>query len=230
MDAQFWAALFGIVWLDLLLSGDNALVIAMVCGGLEPRRRMVGLWLGTGGAIGLRIVLAFCVAWLMAWPGLMALGGAFLLYVAAGLVTGGGDAETRAPSRTLLGAVATIAAADASMSLDNVMAIAALSRGDWWLMALGVLISIPMIVAGAALITKVLERMPILAWAGAGLLGYVAGGIISADPLVSGYLRADADALHHALGAVGCLGVLAVGLAARRARTGAAEPALPAAA
>lgn len=229
MDAQFWAALAGIVWLDLLLSGDNALVIAMVCGGLEPRRRAIGMWLGTGGAIVLRIVLAFCVAWLMAWPGLMAVGGAFLLYVAAGLVMGGGDAEARAPSRTLIGAVATIAAADVSMSLDNVMAIAALSRGDWVLMAAGVLISIPMIVAGAAVISKVLERLPALAWAGAGLLGYVAGGIISADPLVSGYLRADPDALHHALGGIGCAAVLAVGLAVRRARADEPSPAVAAA-
>ena len=181
------------------------------------------MWLGTGGAIGLRIGLAFCVAWLMAWPGLMAVGGAFLLYVAAGLVTGDGGAENRAPSRTLLGAVATIAMADASMSLDNVMAIAALSRGDWALMAAGVLISIPLIVAGAAVISKILERLPILSWAGAGLLGYVAGGIIAADPFLASYLRADPDALHRVLGALGCAGVLAVGLSVRRARADVTE-------
>lgn len=217
MDANFWAALAGVVWIDLLLSGDNAVVIAMMCSRLPPAQRRMGIVLGASAAVGLRIVFAFCVAWLMAVPGLSLVGGLFLLWVAAKLVIdhGAEDEETKA-STTLLGAVATIAIADAGMSLDNVLAIAALSHGNFWLMAFGVLLSIPIVIAGSTLISGLLARFPVLIWAGAALLGWVAGGIIASDSYVKAYLkpvaRMDDHALHYGLAAAGLALTVAVGL------------------
>lgn len=226
MDANFWAALAGIVWIDLLLSGDNAVVIAMVCSRLPPAQRRMGIVLGATAAVGLRIVFAFGVAWLIAVPGLSLVGGLFLLWVAAKLVIdhGAEDEETEASS-TLLGAVTTIAIADAGMSLDNVLAIAALSHGNLWLMAFGVLLSIPVVIAGSTLISGLLTRFPVLIWAGAALLGWVAGGIIASDRYVKTflmpYLPLDEPMLHYALAAAGLALTLAVGLffRLRHART-----------
>ncbi|WP_342148024.1 TerC family protein [Methylorubrum sp. SB2] len=220
MDANFWAALAGIVWIDLLLSGDNAVVIAMVCARLPPAQRRMGIVLGATAAVGLRIVFAFGVAWLMAVPGLSLVGGLFLLWVATKLVIDhGADDEETEPSSTLLGAVTTIAIADAGMSLDNVLAIAALAHGNFWLMALGVLLSIPVVIAGSTLISGLLTRFPVLVWAGAALLGWVAGGIIASDNYVKDYLKPhvplNESAFHYGLAAAGLALTLAVGLFVR---------------
>lgn len=216
MDANFWAALAGIIWIDLLLSGDNAVVIAMVCSRLPPAQRRMGIILGASAAVGLRIIFAFCVAWLMAVPGLSLIGGLFLLWVAAKLVIdhGAEDEEAKA-STTLLGAVTTIAIADAGMSLDNVLAIAALSHGNIYLMAFGVLLSIPIVIAGSALISGLLARFPILIWAGAALLGWVAGSIIASDSYVKAYVPMDEHALHYAFAAAGLAITVALGLLIR---------------
>lgn len=216
-DPQFWAALAGIVWIDLLLSGDNAVVIAMVCRQLPPRQRAIGMTLGAGAAVGLRVVFSFFVASLIAIPGISIAGGAFLLYVAAHLVMASDEeGSEHKPSTTLLGAISTIAIADAGMSLDNVMAIAALSHGNVILMAFGVLLSIPLVIGGSAIISTLLGRFPILKWAGAGLLGWVAGGIIASDPYVADLLKAGPHALHYALAGLGLVYVVTLGLAARR--------------
>lgn len=216
MDPHFWAALAGIIWIDLLLSGDNAVVIAMVCRQLPARQQRIGMVLGAGAAVGLRIVFAFIIAWLIAIPGLSLIGGLFLLWVAAGLVMSGGDgAHDAKPTKTLLGAVVTIAIADAGMSLDNVMAIAALSHGSVALMAFGVLLSIPIVIAGSALISGLIARFPILVWAGGGLLGWVAGGIIATDPYVTGLVGFDAHHLHYAAAIIGLILVLGAGFLAQ---------------
>ncbi|WP_315740005.1 TerC family protein [Bradyrhizobium sp. SZCCHNR1093] len=205
MDHLFWVALLGIVWIDLLLSGDNAVVIALVSRQLPPSQQKWGIIGGTAAAIGLRVVMSFFTAFLLNIPALSIIGGSYLLKVAADLLIGGDEAGEPDAASTLRAAIITIALADASMSLDNVMAIAALSHGNMLLMALGVLLSIPLVIAGSAIISMVISRFPALTWAGAALLGWVAGGIIAADPLASPYLN------HYAASVVGLLIVLAVG-------------------
>jgi YjbE family integral membrane protein len=205
MDSLFWAALAGIVWIDLLLSGDNAVVIALVSNQLPQNQRKWGIIGGTAAAIGLRVIMSFFASFLLGVPGLSIAGGIFLLWVAAKLLMGGDDEAGPAKKViSLAAAIWTISVADASMSLDNVMAIAALSHGQTLLMALGVLLSIPLVIAGSAIISTVIGRFPILTWAGAALLGWVAGGIIAADPLSFGH--------HYSTSLAGMVLVLFVGL------------------
>lgn len=179
---HFLTALLGILWVDLLLSGDNALVIAMATRRLDPKRQAIARWGGTLVAVLLRIVFAFFASFLMAVPGLAVIGGVLLLGIAYKLIAAEEDEPNVTVKATLAGAITTIAVADASMSLDNVIAVAGLSHGDNLLMAIGIILSIPMVVAGSVAISWLLQRLPVLVWAGAGILGYVAGGIISHDP------------------------------------------------
>jgi YjbE family integral membrane protein len=210
---MFWAALLGIVWIDLLLSGDNALVIAMVSRQLPANQQKWGIIGGTVAAIVLRVAMAFFAAALLGVPGLSLIGGVFLLYVAAKLIMGEDEDEgSLKPAVTLWAAIGTIAAADASMSLDNVMAIAALSHGSQLLMALGVLLSIPLVIAGAALISKVIGRFPVLVWAGGALLAWVAGGIIASDPWAAPYVD------HYLAGVTAVSVVIVVGLVSKVGR------------
>jgi YjbE family integral membrane protein len=186
---QFFIALLGIIWIDLLLSGDNAVVIALVSNRLPEHQQKWGIIGGTAAAVLLRVVMSFFAVLLLGVPGLSLLGGLFLLHVAYGLLKGEEEAKEDAVGRiTLTAAIGTIAVADASMSLDNVLAVAALAHGSVELMVIGVLISIPLVIAGAAIISKVIARFPIMVWAGAGLLGWVAGGIIAHDPWAAPYL------------------------------------------
>lgn len=206
---MFWAALFGIIWVDLLLSGDNAVVIAMVAGKLPKEQQKRVIVFGTIAAIALRVGLAFIAGWLMGIWGLSLVAGLYLMWVAYGLLTHGEEvAEDRPPAMSFWGAVATITAADVGMSLDNVLAIAALAQGHWVLMALGVLISIPMVIAFSVAIVGLLERFPALKWIGAGVLAWAAGGIIAGDPLLKLVPQYDAHIGHIAAGAVSVLLVL----------------------
>ena len=190
----FWVALGKIMWINILLSGDNALVIAMACRGLPPRQRFWGMILGAGVAVGLRIIFTGIVVSLMAVPFLKLVGGLALLYIAAKLLVpeheGEGDVDAAAH---LWAAVRIVAIADIVMSLDNVIAVAAAANGSIPLLVIGLAISVPLIVAGAALIMALLTRMPALVWAGAGLLGWVAGEVMATDPAVVPYLRALSD-------------------------------------
>lgn len=205
---NFLLALASIVWIDLLLSGDNAVVIALVSNRLPANQQKWGIIGGTAAAIGLRVVMSFFAALLLGVPFLSIVGGLFLLKVATGLLTGDedGEGEAKVGTITLTAAIGTIAAADASMSLDNVLAVAALAHGSVFLMAFGVLLSIPLVIAGAAIISKVIERVPALTWAGAGLLGWVAGGIVAADPFAAPYVD------HYVAAGFGLVWVLAAGL------------------
>jgi YjbE family integral membrane protein len=207
----FLVSLLGIVWIDLLLSGDNAVVIALVSNRLPPEQQKWGIVGGTAAAVLLRVVMSFFAVFLLGVPALSIVGGLFLLKVAVGLLVEeandeAGDAVGRI---TLSAAIGTIAVADASMSLDNVLAVAALAHGNIVLMATGVVLSIPLVIAGAALISKAVARFPIMVWAGAGVLGWVAGGIVAADPWAAPYLE------HTVASATGAALVLLVGLWAR---------------
>ncbi len=174
-----------IIWVNIILSGDNAVVIAMACRGLPPSRQRIGMILGAGVAVVLRIVFTAAIVLLLATPFLKIVGGLLLLWIAVKLVTDEeGDGDGVAASDRLWHAVRTVAIADAVMSLDNVLAIAAVAKGSTALLVLGLAISIPLIVAGASVIIKVLERFPVLVWAGAALLGWIAGDMLVSDPFV----------------------------------------------
>jgi YjbE family integral membrane protein len=187
--AEFWVALVKIMWINILLSGDNALVIAMACRGLPPKQRVWGMILGAGVAVGLRVVFTGIVATLMTLPYLKIVGGLALFYIAVKLLVpeDENESETEAVDH-LWRAVRIVAVADIIMSLDNVIAIAAAAGGNMALMVIGLAISIPMIVAGAALIMALLDKFPILVWAGAALLGWIVGEVIATDPVVVGFL------------------------------------------
>ncbi|MDI1264885.1 MAG: TerC family protein [bacterium] len=181
----FWVALGKIMWINILLSGDNALVIAMACRGLPPRQRFWGMVLGAGVAVFLRIIFTGIVVTLMGLPFLKLVGGLALLWIAAKLLVpeheGEGDVDA---ASHLWAAVQVVAIADIVMSLDNVIAVAAAANGSIPLLVIGLAISVPLIVAGAALIMALLTRMPALVWAGAALLGWIAGEVMATDPVV----------------------------------------------
>ena len=187
---QFWVALTKIIWINVLLSGDNALVIALACRGLQPKQRVWGMVLGAGVAVFLRIIFTFIVVTLMTMPYLKLIGGLALLVIAAKLLVPEKEDEDGVQAAAhLWAAVRIVAVADIIMSLDNVIAVAAAANGSAILLILGLAISIPMIVAGAALIMALLDRMPALIWLGAALLGWIAGEVIATDPAVAPWLH-----------------------------------------
>src|SRR3954466_2962322 len=187
----FWVAVGKIIWINVLLSGDNALVIALACRGLAPKQRLWGMIFGAAAAVVLRIIFTGIVATLMALPYLKLVGGLALLVIAAKLlVPEPEDEEGMESAAHLWGAVQVVAIADIVMSLDNVIAVAAAANGSVPLPVLGLAISVPLIVAGAALIMALLTKLPILVWAGAGLLGWIAGEVMATDPAVQPALHA----------------------------------------
>ena len=185
----FWFAVGKIIWINVLLSGDNALVIAMACRGLHGRHRMWGMVIGAGIAVVLLIVFTGIVAELMALPYLKLAGGLALLAIATKLVVPEDESDEVAAGTTLWHAIRIVVIADIIMSLDNVIAVAAAANGQFALLILGLAISIPMIIAGAALIMLVLDRVPVLVWFGAMLLGWIAGDVIASDPALQPFLH-----------------------------------------
>jgi YjbE family integral membrane protein len=171
-----------IVWINIILSGDNAVVIAMACRGLPADRRRTGMVLGSLVAVALRIVFTVVIATLLSMPFLKIVGGCLLLWIAVKLLLGEEEGGEVAATGRLWDAVRTVAVADAVMSLDNVLAIAAVAKGSLVLLIVGLAISVPLIVAGATVLMKLLSRFPILVWAGAALLGWVAGEMLISDP------------------------------------------------
>jgi YjbE family integral membrane protein len=204
----FWLAVGKIIWINVLLSGDNALVIAMACRRLAPRQRLWGMVIGAGIAVVLLIVFTGIVATLMVLPYLKLAGGLALLAVAAKLLVPDKEGDDVTAGTSLWHAVRIVVIADIVMSLDNVIAVAAAANGQLALLILGLAISIPVIIAGAALIMMVLDRFPILIWMGAALLGWIAGNVIETDPaihpllqrLLEGRIGGDLDAISAASG------------------------------
>ncbi len=205
----FWVAVGKIIWINVLLSGDNALVIALACRGLEPKQRMWGMILGAAAAVILRIIFTGIVASLMALPYLKLVGGLALIVIAAKLLVPEPEEEDGVKAASnLWAAVQIVVIADIVMSLDNVIAVAAAANGSVPLLILGLAISVPLIVAGAALIMALLTRLPVLVWLGAALLGWVAGEVIATDPAVlpalhsffGGSLGSSLDSLMASLG------------------------------
>jgi YjbE family integral membrane protein len=213
-QTAFWLALGQIIWINILLSGDNAVVIAMACRSLPDRQRKWGMILGAGVAVILRIIFTFIVTTLMEIQFLKAAGAVALLYIAIDLIKPKAHDDEGAVNAadTLFKAMITIAIADLVMSLDNVVAIAAVAKGSLMLLVIGLGISIPMIVAGSAIVMAMLDRFPVLVWAGAALLGWIAGELFVTDVGVVAYLGADrAHAWEIPFAVGGALFVLAVG-------------------
>jgi YjbE family integral membrane protein len=224
----FWLAVFQIIWIDILLSGDNAVVIALACRKLPPRQRVWGVVLGTVVAISLRVIFAGLVTFLMKMAYLKLVGGALLLWIAVKLLgpeeNGNGNGKTGEiePVESLWRAVRIIAIADVVMSLDNVIAIAAVAERfeppyNVALLIFGLAVSIPLIMAGAALVMAMLDRFPVIVWAGAALLGWIAGEIIAKDPVITGLLDpATAHTVWIVGATLGALFVIFVGFLRRR--------------
>jgi YjbE family integral membrane protein len=190
--AQYGLPILQIVWIDLLLSGDNAIVIALACRNLPPEQRKTGMLLGAGAAIGLRIIFALMITWLLGVPFLKIVGGLLLLWIGMKLAKGEDEAHEQVEGSTQMWqAVKTIAIADAVMSLDNVLAISAASHGNVWLFIFGLLLSIPLIIFGSQLITSIIEKFPVFIWLGAALLGWIAGEMIVTDPVIMNWLKAN---------------------------------------
>ena len=189
IQPAFWVAVGKIIWINVLLSGDNALVIAMACRGLQPRQRLWGMVIGAGIAVVLLIAFTGIVAKLMVLPYLKLVGGLALLVIAAKLLVPEDEGDDVTAGTSLWHAIRIVVIADIVMSLDNVIAVAAAANGQLSLLILGLAVSIPMIIAGAALIMMVLDRFPILVWLGATLLGWIAGDVIETDPAVHPLLQ-----------------------------------------
>jgi len=187
--AAFWLAVGKIIWINVLLSGDNALVIAMACRGLAPRQRLWGMVIGAGIAVVLLIAFTGIVAKLILLPYLKLVGGLALFVIAAKLLVPEDEGEDVTAGTSLWHAIRIVVIADIVMSLDNVIAVAAAANGQMSLLILGLAVSIPMIIAGAALIMMVLDRFPILVWLGATLLGWISGDVIASDPAVQPLLK-----------------------------------------
>ena len=182
---QFWVAVIEIIWINVLLSGDNAIVIALACRRLPARQRFAGIALGTAAALLMRLVFASVVVTLMFIPFVKIAGGAALLWIATKLLAPNGDSNgAPAPTEGLLRAVMVIAVADVVMSLDNVIAVAAAADGNFALLVFGLGISVPAIIGGATAIAALLNHFPLIVWAGAALLGWIAGDVIASDPVI----------------------------------------------
>jgi YjbE family integral membrane protein len=179
---QFWLAGLEIIVVNILLSGDNAVVIALACRNLPPRQRTWGVFWGAVGAIVLRIILTFFAVALLEVPYLKLIGGLLLLWIGVKLIVEEDEEghEIKASDR-LLAAVRTVIVADLVMSIDNVVAVAAAAKGSLLLLIFGLVISIPLVVLGAQLILKLIQRLPLLVVAGGGLLGFIAGELFVTD-------------------------------------------------
>ncbi len=204
-------AFLKVIWVNIILSGDNAVVIALACRGLPENQRKTGMILGAGVAILLRIVFTLTIVSLLATPYLRIVGSVLLFWVAVKLITDEEEESDIAAHDKLFHAVRTIAVADIVMSLDNVLAIAAVAKDNTFMLVLGLVISIPLIIGGATLIMKLLEKFPVLVWAGAALLGWLAGDMVVSDPATIKWLgETMAHQLEYPVSAVGAVFVVAL--------------------
>ena len=226
MTPEFWVAVGQIVMIDILLGGDNAVVIALACRKLPPHQRFKGIIWGTAGAIVLRVVLIYFALTLLAIPFLKLTGALLLVWIGVKLLAPDpdGDHSNINASDKLWAAVKTIIGADLVMSIDNVIAIAGAAQGageqhQLALVIFGLLVSIPIIVWGSQLVLKLMDRFPIIITLGGMLLGWIAGTMAHTDPALVPYIPQD-RAVHYAMGVAGALLVLAIGKLVQSRRRG----------
>jgi YjbE family integral membrane protein len=208
-DPEFWARLVSIVLIDLSLAGDNALVIALAVRSLSAREQWLGRVWGTAAAVALRLLFIAVVSSLLTIPLLRFAGGLLLLWIAVRLVRPGGTEEGEVRhGASLRQAVWIIVVADVTMSLDNVLAVAAAAHGDFVLVTIGIALSLPIVVWGSGFLARLMAHHAWIIWIGGGVLGYVAGEMMTDDPLVRAWLGDHADTIDDPLSLL-----LAVGLA-----------------
>ena len=215
-SADFWVGLVKIIWINIILSGDNAVVIALAARSLPPHQQRQAVLFGSGAAVVLRIVLTVVAVKLLALPYLQIVGGLLLLWIGVQLL--GDDDEGEGEHKeygSLMAAVRTILIADLVMSLDNVIAVAAAAQGSTTLLVLGLAISIPLVIFGSTLMIKLMERFPIIVVLGAMLIGWVGGETIVSDVAMKETLAAN-PWLHYAAAAAGAVLVYVIGKALQR--------------
>ena len=211
-NPAFWVAVLQIIAIDILLGGDNAVVIALACRNLPPEHRRKGIFWGVAGAIGLRVVLTIFAVTLLSVPYLKLIGAALLFWIGIKLILPEHeDAHEIEASTRLLGAIKTIIVADAVMSLDNVIAVAAAAKDSYALIVFGLLVSIPIIVWCSQLVLKLIGRFPWIVVLGGGLLGWIAAGMAIHDVVVKDWVAANAPWLDYAAPVAGAIIVMAVG-------------------
>ncbi|HSW17724.1 MAG TPA: TerC family protein [Ramlibacter sp.] len=217
---EFWIALFQIIMINIVLSGDNAVVIALASRSLPPQQQKKAIMFGSVGAIVLRIVLTFFAVYLLTLPYLKLIGAALLLWIGVGLLKGEDDEAELEGHSGLAAAIKTIIVADLVMSLDNVIGVAAAAKGNVVLLVVGLVISIPLIIYGSTLILKLMSRFPVIITIGAGLLGWVAGEMAVSDPAIADWI-ANHHYMHQVAPVAGAVLVVALGkwLTSRAAST-----------
>ncbi len=220
-DTVFWVALLQIIGINIVLSGDNAVVIALAARSLPPKQQKAAVLWGSGAAVVMRIVLTIIAVEMLKWPYLKLVGAVLLLWIAVKLLLpedGGEDGI--AAGGSMAAAIKTILIADLVMSLDNVIAVAAAAKGSMVLLVLGLAISIPLVIFGSTLLLKLMDRYPIIITIGAALLGWVAGEMAITDPLVKEWVNTNMAWLHWVAPAAGAVFVVLLGriLAARAER------------
>lgn len=218
LETAFWIGLFKIIWIDVILSGDNAVVIALAARSLPAHQQRKAILWGAGFAIVMRVCLTVVAAQLLQFPFLEIVGGLLLLWIGVGLLKGDGGANetgSSAGSSTMFTAIRTILLADMVMCLDNVIAVAATAQGDFTLLMLGLAISIPLVVFGSTLMLKLMTRWPLIVTLGAALIGWVAGETIANDHVLDGFTAAH-PWVHYAAAAAGAALVLLLGKALQR--------------
>ena len=207
---EFWIALSQIVLINIVLSGDNAVVIALACRSLPPHQQKKAIVFGSVGAIVLRVVLTFFAVMLLDLPYLKLIGAAALLWIGVGLLKSDDGDENLEGHSNLAAAIKTIVVADLVMSLDNVIGVAAAAKGNVVLLVVGLIISIPLIIFGSAILLRIMGRFPVIITLGAGLLGWVAGEMAMSDPAISVW-SAQQHTLHMLAPAAGAVAVVALG-------------------
>jgi YjbE family integral membrane protein len=221
LSAAWWSALLAIILIDLVLAGDNAIVIALAARNLPPHLKNKAIIWGTVGAIVVRSLMTIGVVWLLKIPGLMGIGGAALLWIAYKLVAEDGGDDNHGPmATTFWGAMKTIVVADALMGVDNVLGVAGAAHGAFDLVVIGLLISVPIVVFGSKVVLKLVERFPLIIQLGAAVLALTAAKMIIAEPMLQTVFDPNAFARWGTY-AVCVVGVLGAGwLASRTARRG----------
>ncbi len=208
---DFWIGLLKIIWINIILSGDNAVVIALAARSLPPQQQRTAVFWGSGAAVVLRIALTVVAAQLLALPYLQIVGGLLLLWIGTQLL--GDEDEGEGESKeygSMMAAIRTILIADLVMSLDNVIAVAAAAKGSMTLLVLGLAISIPLVIFGSTLMIKLMERFPIIVVLGAALIGWVGGETIVSDTIFKDVVQAN-PWMHYAGAAIGVVLVVGIG-------------------
>lgn len=210
---EFWIGLMKIIWINIILSGDNAVVIALAARSLPPDQQKKAVFFGSAAAVVLRIVLTVVAVQLLALPYLQIVGGLLLLYIGVQLLSENDEGEGHSKEHgSLMAAVRTILIADLVMSLDNVIAVAAAAKGNTTLLIVGLAISIPLVIFGSTLMIKLMERFPVIIVLGAALIGWVGGETMVSDASLKDVLQAS-PWLHYVAAAVGAVVVIGLGKA-----------------